>query len=169
MYFRGITLFFTCLTLLSCSHGSKDYSPLNNSALSTVENFYRDFLRKKPIRKEMIFSNSFQKLINLNEKLCAKKNNTIKCGWRVDGSPYLDAQEFAPNLTYKSSGIELRAPAVGTVIVLLNVFPGEGSYYDREITYKMLKENNLWVVDDILSQGESSRDYIKKENKRLKS
>ena len=142
--------------------------PLN--ALSSVKAFYKKLLSYKyashTIRPEMKFSTSLAAEVQKNSDICKKYAPGDVCGWGANGDIYLDTQEIDPILSYKNSGIKLKEIAAGTIEVKLNVYPSEGSpYYDKTIIYKMKKENNMWVADDIAyGDGRSARAYMKKEN-----
>jgi hypothetical protein len=43
-----------------------------------------------------------------------------------------------------------------------------GDFYDLEMTYKMVYENNKWVVDDVINKnGETVRHFLEEENEYL--
>jgi len=105
---------------------------------------------------ELLFSKSFGDKVKKNAEICAKLQ--FLCGWN-DHDPYLDAQEWDPNLNYTNSGITIIEIQPNIIQVKLNLFPSEknerGLY--RTITYKMIYENGFWVVDDVMySDGVSS-------------
>jgi hypothetical protein len=165
-----LIVIISCLVLISCSNTKNSSSLQRITALETLDTFYKGYLVESPKVKDLKFSGAFQSLIDANHKLCSKKIPKTKCGWRVDGDVYLNAQEYDRKLTYKKSGIKLSEPVIGTVTVTLNVFPKHGSDYERKIVYKFIMESKHWVLEDIISsKGRSSREYILKENKRLRN
>ncbi len=86
---------------------------------------------------------------------------------RADGDEYLDTQEIDPILSYSNSRITISEISPGTVQVKLNVYPSvenAGDFYDKTITYKMVMEDGLYVVDDIAySDGISTRRKLSEE------
>ncbi|MEO0336678.1 MAG: DUF3828 domain-containing protein, partial [Pseudomonadota bacterium] len=134
------------------------------SAQATIEKFYRGYLKSPREAKELRFSKSYQEIAKLNKRLCSAQKQ-MKCGF--DGDIYLNAQDYAANLTYESSQMSISQPTEDTVVVTFSIFPGDGSDHDRKITYKMIIENNQWAVDDMIAGEQSSRQYLKEENSRL--
>ena len=143
------------------------------TALEEVKAFYRNYIgysyRETPNipRPKMNFSESFSKAIEENEKICAEYSAGI-CGWRAEGDEYLDTQETDPKLTFENSGIEFTENGKNVIQVKLNVYPSENDetgFYLKKITYKMVHEKGMWVVDDIVyTDGTSSRMSIIQEN-----
>jgi hypothetical protein len=146
---------------------------LVNEPIDVVKDFYKKYIdyihteKKNSIKPRIQFSKQFQKALERNRDVCDNYATGI-CGWQADGDEYLDAQETDPNLTFANSGIAFRAIGKGLVEVRLNVYPSEKTnknFYLREIKYKMIIENGIWVVDDIIYKGSgSSRKTIEKEN-----
>lgn len=144
------------------------------TALQTVESFYKSYLnynfRETPdVSPPTIkMSKAFEQAIKENAEIC-RNYSTGVCGFAADGDEYLNAQEIDPSLTYENSGIKFREIENNTIEVKLNVYPSEKKnteYYTRTIIFKMIKEGDDWVADDILYDDEdSSRDYMETENK----
>ena len=162
--------FFTCLALSSLMlfplQGSAD--PL--TAKETIEKFYRAYIaevvKQRPLNLNLPFSRALNAEINQSDSVC-KKYADGPCGWGADNDPYLNTQEKDSTLTYQNSGIKITELKPGTVQVTLNVYPSDRDnpkYYDKKLVYKMIQENNQWVVDDLLYWGtittRKSRDYV---------
>ncbi len=115
----------------------------------------------------MRLSKAFQDEIKKNTDACARYVSG-PCGWGAEGDRYLDAQEIDPHLRYQNSGITIREIRPRIIQVKLNVYPSmkdAGSYYDRTITYRMVKENGSWAVDDVAyADGISTRKRMAEEN-----
>lgn len=159
--------------LLTILVASPAFSKEPLSALQTIDNFYKKLLNynyhKTPNapRPKLKLSKLFSFEIEKNKEIC-KKFSTEICGWAADSDEYLDTQETDPILNYKNSGIKLKEVSPNTIEVKLNVYPSindEKNYYNKTITFKMVKEGEDWVADDILyGEGGSSRENMKKEN-----
>lgn len=140
--------------------------PAPVTAKDTIQNFYQKYLNynyhKTPnlAVPELKFSTSFTEEVARNLEICEKYVAGI-CGWAAEGNEYLDTQESDPNLSYKNSGIKITETSTNIIRVTLNVYPSienTDNYYIKTITYKMIFENNQWVVDDInYTNGLSSR------------
>lgn len=162
------------LCLMTCPMPS--FAGEHKSALATVQDFYARFLayyhEQTPgsPRPEMTFSKAFQTEIAKTAEAC-RKYGEGPCGWGSGGDEYLDAQESDPALTYANSGITFREIAPGTIRVRLNVYPSQtdaGNYYLRTITFRMLKRQGAYVVDDIIyADGPSSRKQLSEERRQL--
>jgi len=147
-------------------------------AAATVRDFYRAYLAydhaKSPRapRPAIALSKAFRAEVVRTEAVC-KKYGEGPCGWGADGDEYLDAQETDPALTYSNSEIAISEISPGTVQVKLNVYPSiadAGDYYRRTITYKMVRENGAYVVDDIsYTDGISERKNLSEERNRLQA
>jgi hypothetical protein len=145
----------------------------SKTTTETIKDFYIRYLNydhhktPKLKRPAITLSKSFSEAVKKNEEICAAYSSEI-CGWGAEGDKYLDAQETGPNLNYKTSGIKFTEIRPNVVQVRLNVYPSDKSangYYDKTITYEMVKESGNWVVDDIrYSDGESTRKAIADEN-----
>ena len=139
------------------------------SAKNTIEKFYRSYLDTPSItakKPSPSFSPSFRALLKKDEETCKKYAGSDICGWGADGNVYLDAQEYDPHLTYRSSGIEITEAEPGKVKVNLNVYPslkGANDSYKRSLVFVMVKTKGAWAVDDILSHGSSARKEMQEE------
>jgi hypothetical protein len=143
------------------------------TATETIRDFYKRYLgfesskAAKDPKPTIEMSKSFGDEIKKNADICAKYVSG-PCGWDSDGDEYLDAQEIDPKLSFENAGIKIKEIEPGIVQVKLNVYPsakGANGYYDRIITYKMVKENGSWVVDDMTaSDGLSTRKRLSDEN-----
>ena len=112
-----MVLFTACiLTLSSCSQPQKLKDLEKKTAQATIQKFYRGYLKSPREAKELRFSKSYQEIAKLNKKLCSAQKQ-LKCGF--DGDIYLNAQDYAANLTYESSGMSIRQPTEDTVVVTL--------------------------------------------------
>jgi hypothetical protein len=159
--------------LLTISVASPSFSKESLSALQTIDNFYKKLLNynnhetPNVPRPKLKFSKSFSSEIEKNKEIC-KNFATGICGWAADSDEYLNTQETDPLLNYENSGIKLKEVSPNTIEVKLNVYPSEKrdkNYYNRTITFKMIKEGEVWVADDILyGEGDSSRQDMEKEN-----
>jgi hypothetical protein len=109
----------------------------------------------------------FNKTVKENAKICAEYISG-PCGWGSDGDVYLDTQESEPNLSFQSSGIGFTEIKPNLVQVKLNVYPSvkdATGYYEKTITFKMIKENGRWVVADVMyADGASSLQNMADEN-----
>ncbi len=104
-----------------------------------------------------------QNLIEKNKEVCKRKAGTDICGFGADEDIYLDSQERDPKLTFKTAHFSASESKSGEVEVHFNVYPSikdKGGYYKRKIVFKMMKEADRWVVDDIFYGGKSARKQI---------
>jgi hypothetical protein len=164
--------FYLILILLGIA--SSNVCADQKSATETLKEFYSKLLSynyyKTPNipRPSLQFSKSFNEAIKLNGELCSKYVEGI-CGFAADGDEYLNCQDHDPNLSYENSGITFKEVGVNLIRVTLNIFPFEAKEdrFIRTITYKMIKENDHWVADDILyfNEANSARKEMEKENK----
>lgn len=146
------------------------------TAVATVRDFYQEYLAysfaktPKAPRPAIAWSKAFFAEITKTATLC-RKYGEGPCGWGADGDEYLDAQEIDPALSYANSRITISEISPGTVQVKLNVYPSiedAGDYYQRSITYKMVKENGAYAVDDIAyTDRVSIRKKLSEERKQL--
>ncbi len=143
------------------------------TAVDTVREFYKIYLNRdlsKPAddkRPAIGLSHSFIEVVKHSSEVCEKYADG-PCGWGADGDEYLDAQEWDPKLSYDNSGITIKEIKPDVVQVKLNVYPSikdAAKYYDRTITYTMVKENGKWVVDDVTyTDGISERKRLAEES-----
>lgn len=145
----------------------------SSNAKKIIKDFYRSYLdyhlHKTPDTKlpRLKFSNAFLADIEKNYAICSEYATGV-CGWNASGDEYLNTQETDPKLSYENSAIGFTEITGNIIQVSLNVFPSaKDAYYDKIIRFKMIQENNIWVVDDIAydEKNESSmREYIRHEN-----
>lgn len=170
MQLRGIAV-LSCISVfvfVDAVSGSE-----SKNAVETIQDFYKRYLsysyHKTPNVKRplMIMSKSFSKAVKKNNEVCAAYVSGI-CGWGADEDEYLDTQETDPKLSFQNSGIKFIEIAPNLVQVKLNVYPSEkdaSGYYDKTITYKMVREKGSWVMDDITyADGVSLRKKMAIEN-----
>ena len=167
---RRLRVFFSIWAMLMTAGCA---TAISQSPAATVRTFYEAYLGndagKTPTaaRSEIAMSKSFSEAIRRNAEIC-RKYVEGPCGWGADGDEYLDAQETDPKLTYESSGITIKEIRPDTVQVKLNVYPSikdAKRFYDRTITFKMVREKGAWVVDDVAStDGTSARKRMAGEN-----
>lgn len=132
------------------------------TARGTIEQFYRSYL--PALQGEPPFSKGFAALIATDKALCAKYNPDEVCGFGADGDPYLNAQEYDSGMTFENTGATVTETAPGLVLVTLNVYPSDtdgGDFYEREIRYRLIREQGAWVVDDmIFDEGMGMREGL---------
>jgi hypothetical protein len=172
---RKIDSKFIAVTLIAAALFSTNIASISESkpSIKTIQDFYIRYLnddnRKMPNieRPPIAMSNSFREAIEKNARICAA-NVIGPCGWGTDGDEYLATQETDPGLNYLNSGITFIEIEPDMVQVKLNVYPSAkeaNGYYNKTITYKMVKENGNWVVDDVsYSDGISIRKVMEDEN-----
>jgi hypothetical protein len=156
------TLFFVTIAVILSLIVFRDQQSLGPEI--TLREFYKDyFLHKKSHLK---FSRSFDSLLKQNLEVCSRFAGSDICGFGSSGDPYLDAQEFSASLTLETSGFKSELIGEDGVRVNFNVYPDRhDTYYDREIIYYFVWENNEWVVDDILysTDNVSAKEWMEKE------
>lgn len=145
------------------------------TAAETIERFYRDYFRHyqaDPRRDTKAptppLSRSFITSLEENARVCALKAGTDVCGWGADGDVYFDSQEYDPALTYENSRLKISEPDPGEVAATFNVYPSltnAGTFYDRTLVFKMVREADKWVVDDLLVGGKSRRHEMEEETR----
>jgi hypothetical protein len=141
------------------------------TATETIQAFYTGYLnyRATPDTKHPVIamSKSFAKAVTKNANICAAYATSI-CGWGADGDVYLDTQETDPELNYANSRIKISEVKPNWIQVKLNVYPSdknENGFYDKTITYQMVKEEGRWQVDDVMyADGISTRKKMADEN-----
>jgi len=171
---RQILLSLTFLFAYCCI--STAFAADRKSAVATVRDFYKQYLAydysktPKTPRPAIALSKAFSAEVTKTEALC-KKYGEGPCGWGADGDQYLDTQEADPALSYSNSRITIRETSPGIVQVKLNVYPSiedAGDYYHKSITYKMVRENGSYAVDDVAyADGISTRKELFEERKQL--
>ena len=134
---------------------------------SVIENFYRAYLHhmahdSKPA-PDVPFSKSFRALIDRNAKVCKEKAEGDICGWSADGDPYLNAQDGDKDLTYERAVVDIREPVPGRIRVRIRNFPDSAPGTITQIEYLMIRENDRWVVDDMITDRVSDRKSIQDE------
>lgn len=155
-----LVLFLAALTSLSAQAAG------GKSAPATIEAFYRKYLGSAKKELNLPFSRSFRALQKEDTAACKKFAGSDICGFGADGDVYLDAQDFDPKLTYASAGFKATEAEPGKVTASFNLFPNDkasGDENKRTIVFAMVKEKGAWVVDDILTRGESARKQLRDE------
>jgi hypothetical protein len=140
-----------------------------DSKLKTVEKFYTKYFNYNYHKTPNIpaptiqFSAAFNKAIKANKDLCAKYADG-PCGFGGDGDPYTDSQDSDDNLSAEKVKLQVTELKDGLIQVRFNLFPAEGNSFTT-VKYKLIKEGNAWMVDDIIySHGKSARFLLKEEN-----
>lgn len=137
-----------------------------------VRSFYQTYLdhlgnTSSGNKPALAFSRDFRESIEENENVC-REFATGVCGFGADGDIYLDSQEYEQGLTLQSSGFRSSEDVEGVVTVSLNVYPTVSTpdgFYNKRVTFKLIREGGAWVVDDILdTDQESWRERIREEN-----
>lgn len=146
-------------------------------AAETVKDFYRRYLSYSysknwtAPRPTIPFSKDFADEIAKTDHMCKELGEDGPCGWGSDIDVYFDSQESDPNLTYANSGMTIAEVGPGIVLASFNVLPSEknaGSYYERRVTYKLILEGGVWVVDDVMNTaGLSARKEMAEEQEFL--
>lgn len=124
-----------------------------SGAVDTIRAFYQDYLdHQQRSPGEPAFSQAFLQARNQNQQAC-RQYATGVCGWGADSNPYTDSQEADPGLRFANARFRIQETSPGRVRVRFNVYPslkhGKDPFYDKTITYKMVRENGRWVVDDL--------------------
>ena len=103
-----------------------------------------------------------------NYRVCQNYATSV-CGWNGEGYPYLLAIEPDGALSFENTQTQIAVISPDLIQVRLN--PNPASKPDDKsnisvISYKMLQEDGVWVVDDIFYGEElmSVRENIKSEN-----
>jgi hypothetical protein len=115
-----------------------------------ITNFYEEYF-ESPRETEAPLSAGLSQLNLETTDLCQKKAPGEICTWASYGDQYLDAQDYSDNLSLKSSQLKVEPQRNNRVRVRFNIFPDLASRdkFQRELTYKVIKEKGLWVIDDI--------------------
>lgn len=168
--------YYVCFLLLFLFLNSHAESIKVETPKQVINNFYHRYLDfniklSKGTRPKLAFSKSFQILIDQNSEICKQNAGSDICGFGANGDEYLNSQEIDPKLTFKSSQFSASEIRPGEVEVHLNVYPSvkdKEGFYQRKILFKMIKEKDHWVVDDIFYSGISARKMIADENELFK-
>ncbi len=166
-------IFYLCLFSVSLNALAKQ----SEKPKQVIENFYHRYLDFKiktssAPRPNLDYSKSFQNLIDQNTEVCKRNAGTDVCGFGAEGDIYLNSQEIDPNLTFKTANFSASEPKAGEVEVHFNVYPSAKNadgFYKRKIIFKMIKETDRWVVDDIFYGDKSARKQIADEIKEFKN
>ncbi len=115
-----------------------------------ITHFYEDYFTN-PKETEAPLSKALANLNQETDQLCQQKAQGEVCGWNANGDPYLDAQDFSDKLNLKTSQLKVETLRGSRVKARFNIFPdlAHKNQYQREITYRVIKENGHWVIDDI--------------------
>lgn len=115
-----------------------------------ITHFYEDYF-EAPRDTEAPLSAGLSRLNRETNELCHKKAPGEICTWDSHGDHYLDAQDYSDNLTLKTSKLQTEVLRGNRVRVRFNIFPDLASRdkFQRELTYKVIKEKGQWVIDDI--------------------
>ena len=140
------------LPLLLASLTATGAQAAPSGAVDTIRAFYQDYLDHQQHSRDPALSQAFLQARSQNQQAC-RQYATGVCGWGADSIPYLDSQEVDPGLRFANARFRIQETAPGRVRVRFNVYPslkhGKEPFYDKTITYKMIRENGRWVVDDL--------------------
>ena len=143
------------------------------SAVNVVQHFYERYFhytfQKIPnvAAPQIAFSQAFKRELNINKTLCSPHADEV-CGFGSDGDPYLNTQDFDDDLTIQKAKLNVTQEKNGLVKVRFFLFPSQ-DYPPSIVKYKMIKEDNKWVVDDIIYLGGiTARRLVQEENDSLK-
>lgn len=163
------------LLLLTCSAAIGDE---RSGPVETIRSFYQRYLNFNDrqsagaARPDLVYSKKFRAEIDESSRVCAKYVEG-PCGWGGDTDVYLDTQERDPLLRFDNSRFEIKQLDAATVQVRFNVYPSDKDdkgFYDKLVTYRMIKEGGRWVVDDVsYRDGVSSRALLTKERANAKA
>ena len=161
------------LLLLACSAAIGDE---RGGPVETIRSFYQGYLnlrdRQTSPAPDLAYSKKFKAEIDESSRVCAKYVEG-PCGWGGDTDVYLDTQERDPLLRFDNSRFEIKQLDAGTVQVRFNVYPSDKDdkgFYDKLVTYRMIKEGGRWVVDDVsYKDGVSARAQLAKERANAKA
>ncbi len=136
-----------------------------------ILNFYKSYFiylhnDKNTSAPEPVYSASFRKLRNYNLKLCRPYADEV-CGWGSESDAFIDAQDHDDNLTIENTHFKITESPNNTIHVSFTIFPFEKDARggNIRISYKMIYEQNQWVVDDIIySHDSSARQQMESEN-----
>jgi hypothetical protein len=163
------------LVLLLCFYSLTAFADSRtNNPKEIITHFYQSYFLSLQAKHEqstpkLDFSTSFKKLLESNKKLCLSFADEI-CGWGADGDVYLNAQDYDDSLTIENSHFKISEVSHNLFKVSFNLFPFDKTVQsnDRIILYKMIYEQNNWVIDDIIyDKNNSARKQIKNENNLL--
>jgi len=144
--------------------------PCNSAEKVVIENFYKEYLNNLSNRYNnhlsLKFSKSLYAIMQENKKACSEKAGTDVCGWNADEDEYLDTQETDPNLTFSNAKFKFTCPQKGIVNVTFNVYPSMKDkeallFYQKKIQFKLLQENQQWVVDDMVYIRKDANESIR--------
>ena len=138
------------------------------SAKETITEFYQDYLEvsKKPSKVKLPFSKDFEARLQENTRICKARAGTDICGWGASGDVHTNTQDYAENLTFANSRFQATEEAPGLVTVKFWVFPEEKDpRYQTSITYKLIREDGRFVIDEMWTLGKSASEAISEENK----
>ena len=140
-----------------CSTKTKSLSP----AQQLITDFYRGYfssISQGSGSRGPPFSKDLEKILNENSKLCAKKFPGEQCGWGSHADPFLDAQDHGDNLSLESTNFQVREISPGLVRAKFKVIPESDQY--SEITYRVIREDGMYVVDEIWTGSSSAREDV---------
>lgn len=122
-----------------------------------ITHFYEDYFTN-PKETEAPLSKGLTNLNQETDQLCQQKARGEICGWTSHGDPYLDAQDYSDKLSLKSSQLKVETLRGSRIKVRFNIFPdlAHKNQYQREITYRVIKEQGQWVIDDIFYPNQRS-------------
>lgn len=168
-------LFTASLLLLACSAAIGDEL---GGPVETIRSFYQRYLNLSnrqtagAAKPNLAYSKKFNAEIEESASVCGKYVEG-PCGWGGDTDVYLDTQETDPLLRYDNSRFAIKQLDAATVQVRFNVYPSEKDdkgFYDKLVTYRMIKEGGRWVVDDVsYRDGASARAQLAQERANAKA
>ncbi len=107
------------------------------------------------------FSKSLRRLLDSNHIICARYANGDMCGFSTDGDMFLNSQEWSDSLSFEAAQFKSIIISPNIVELSFNIWPGfnwanyvsqcnsDTNYYHRKIRFVVIKENEMWRVDDI--------------------
>ncbi len=130
---------------------------ISSTPKELITHFYEDYFAD-PQDTPAPLSKGLTKLNQETLDLCQLKARGEICGWVANGDPFLDAQDYSDKLTVKSSQLKVEVQRDSKVRARFNIFPelAGRDQHQREITYKVIKENGAWVIDDVFYTNKRS-------------
>lgn len=164
----GVALFLIAATAMLAHRAWSE----KQQQTDLLTNFYKEHLNRPEKRTPSqlptgsFYSQELEALIAANGQLCDSLSRGDEiCGYGADGDVFLQSQEGAPDLDFYKSGFKAVRSSDGMVDVSFNVYPEQGEFYARRLTYVLIREPNGWRVNDVLfADGGSMRQEIRREN-----
>ncbi|HWV16819.1 MAG TPA: hypothetical protein VN030_15425 [Cellvibrio sp.] len=164
-------IFWISLLLMSVSTACSGPVDSSNSR-KAIEDFYKSYLNAygnpELESPELRYSKALQSEMEENYRVCQNYAASL-CGWNAEGDPYLLAIEPDEALSFENTQTKIAEISPDLIQVRLNPNPSskpDDHFNISIITYKVIREDGAWVVDDIFYGEElmSVRENIKTEN-----